>query len=204
MNKMKKDSVGRALNRHAAWLKGDHPTAVNFCSKGLWRTNFSGEDLSYAVFTGSNLKRADFSFTNLSFADFRKTNLTKANFTGADLEGTLFCGAYLKDAIFKDTVFDRTDFRKADLTNTKIRKEDIPNCDLTKAVLVGTELNQIDPRMTFYLKEENREVTLMVCKEQMDYALLTITRKGMLRREKNLPPHLGFSLDDEGRIILLN
>lgn len=204
MKKMKKDLVEKALNKHMSWLRGDHPTAVSFCFKGLWRTNFSGKDLSYAVFTGSNLKRADFSYTNLAFADLRKTNLTKADFTGANLEGTLFCEACLKEARFKDTAFDRTDFRKADLTNTNIKKEDIPHCDLTKAVLVGTELNQPDPRMIFYLMEEKGEVTLMVCKEERHYALLTITRKGTLRRERGVPKHLGFALDDKERIVLLN
>ena len=44
----------------------------------------------------------------------------------------------------------------------------------------------------------------MLCKEEVKYALLTITRKGRLRREKGLPKHLGFALDSEGRIVLLN
>ena len=204
MNKVKKDFVDRAIKRHGAWLRGDSPTAVSFCSKGLWRTKFKGEDLSYAVFAGSNLKRADFTDANLSFADFRKTKLTKANFKGANLEGVLFCGSCLKEANFENANFCRTDFRKADLTDTNIRKGDVPNCDLTGAILVGTDLYQKDLRMFFSLRNENGEVILMVCKEEKQYALLTITRKGTLRREKGLPEHLGFVLDSEGRIVLLN
>ena len=52
--------------------------------------------------------------------------------------------------------------------------------------------------------EKDGEVTLMVCKKELQYALLTITRKGTLRREKGLPKHLKFNLDSEGRIVLLN
>ncbi len=204
MNKVKKDFVTKAIEKHRAWLRGDSPTTVSFCSKGLWRTNFRGEDLSYAVFAGSNLNAADFTDANLSFTDFRKTKLTKANFKGANLEGALFCGACLKEANFENAIFCRTDFRKADLTNTSIRKKDIPNCDLTGATLVGTKLHQKNSGMTFYLREKNGEVTLMVCKEEKQYTLLTITRKGTLRREKNLPEHLGFALDSEERIVLLN
>lgn len=204
MIKMKKDSVTKAIERHAKWLGGDSPVGITLCRKGLWRTDFRGKDLSYAVFTGSNLKRANFSHANLSFADFRKANLTKVNFEGANLEGALFCGACLKGANFENANFCRTDFRQADLTDTNIKKENVPNCDLTKAVLVGTDLDQKDSRMFFYLMESKGEVTLMVHKEKVHYALLTITRKGTLRREKGLPEHLGFALDSEGRIVLLN
>ena len=204
MNKMKKDSVEKAVERHAKWLEGDCPMGITFCRKGLWRTNFRGKDLSYAVFNGSNLKRANFSDANLSFADFRKTNLNGANFEGANLEGTLFCGACLKNANFENANFCRTDFRKADLTDTNIKKENVSDCDLTKAVLVGTDLGQKDSGMSFYLKDKDGEVTLMVCNEDVHYALLTITKKGTLRREKNIPAHLGFALNSEGRIVLLN
>ena len=204
MNKMKKDSVEKAVERHAAWLGGNYPMGITFCYKGLWRTNFQGKDLSYAVFTGSNLKRANFTNANLSFVDFRKTNLARANFKGANLEGALFCGACLKDANFENANFCRTDFRKADLTNTNIKKEDVANCDLTGAILKGTSFNQKDSRMFFYLVEKEGEVTLVVCKAERYYALLTITRKGTLRREKDLPKHLGFDLDSKGRIVLLN
>ncbi len=204
MNKMKKDSIEKAVERHAEWLEGDYSTGITLCLKGLWRTNFRGKDLSYAVFTGSNLKGANFSNANLSFADFRKTNLTGANFDGANLEGALFCGACLKRANFRNANFCRTDFRKANLTNTNIKKENVSDCDLTKAVLVGTDLDQKDPRMSFYLMENKGEVTLMVCKDEVHYALLTITKKGTLRREKGVPKHLGFALDSEGRIVLLN
>ncbi len=204
MNKMKKVSVEKAVERHAMWLEGDFPMGITFCRRGLWRTNFRGKDLSYAVFNGSNLKGANFSNANLSFADFRKTNLTKANFKGANLEATLFCGACLKDANFENANFCRTDFRKADLTNTNIKKENVSDCDLTKAVLVGTNLDQEDSRMSHYLMESKGEVTLMVCKEDVCYVLLTITKRGTLRREKGLPKHLGFALDDGGRIVLLN
>ncbi|KKL12292.1 hypothetical protein LCGC14_2537230, partial [marine sediment metagenome] len=141
---------------------------------------------------------------NLSFADFRKTNLTGANFEGANLEGALFCEACLKGANFRNVHFCRTDFRKADLTDTNIKKENVSDCDLTKAVLVGTDLGQKDSGMSFYLKEKDGEVTLMVRKEDRHHALLTITKKGTLRREKDIPPHLGFVLDNQGRIVLLN
>ncbi len=197
-------SSNLSVERHVGWLEGDCPTGIALCHKGLWRTNFRGKDLSCAVFTGSNLKGANFSDANLSFADFRKTNLTGANFDGANLEGTLFCGACLKEANFENANFCRTDFRKADLTNTNIKKENVSDCDLTKAVLVGTDLGQKDSRMSFYLMESKGEITLMVCEEDRHYVLLTITKKGTLRREKDIPAHLGFALDSEGRIVLLN
>ena len=204
MRKMKKDTIEKAVERHVAWLEGNYPTGVSFCCKGLWRANFRETDLSYAIFTGSNLKRANFSNANLSYTDFRKTNLTRVNFAGANLAGALFCGACLNAANFENAIFSRTDFRKADLTNTNIKKGDVSGCDLTGAILTGTEVNQKDTRLSFYLMEENGEVILMVCKEGRHYGLLTITKKGTLRRERGVPLHLGFGLDSEGRIKLLN
>lgn len=204
MNRINMDLLKRTVEHHQKWLTGDYPTPANFCHKGLWRADFSGLNLSYANFVGANLKRVNFSGADLSYANFKRANLKAVNFTGANLTGTIFVSASMPQAQLKETTMERTDFNRADLTGAHLTEGCEQNCDFTKANLTGTCLSPNDSHMVFYLDEKDGEIHLMVTKERNSYLLLTITKAGTLRRAKNVPLHLGFHLDTEKRIALLN
>lgn len=204
MNRMNMVLLKRTVEHHQKWLTGEYPTPANFCHKGLWRADFSGLDLSYANFRGANLKKVNFSGANLSYANFKCANLKAVNFTGANLTGTIFMSASMPQARLKETTMERTDFNRADLTGAHLTKGCEQNCDFTKANLTGTCLSPNGSHMVFYLDEKDGEIHLMVTKRECNYLLLTITKAGTLRRARGVPKHLGFSLDGEGRIALLN
>ena len=204
MKRMNKTLLEKTIEHHQKWLTGDHPVPANFCHKGLWRADFSGLSLTYANFAGANLKRVNFSGADLSYANFKSADLKAADFTGANLTGTVFLKANLERAKLEKVTMEHTDFREADLTKAHLTKGCEDNCDFTKANLTGTELQQEDNQMVYYLDEEDGKVHLKVAKNGTDYLLLTITRRGTLRRAKHLPEHLGIALDGEERIVLLN
>lgn len=148
-----------AANLRDASFRNARLVGCDFSRADLTGADFTGATLSGCQFVGAQLPSAqlrvvlnactgcDFAHANLSGADlsnvhagsidFSHANLSGANLSGARFVGTDFSGADLRGANLNGTEFNACDLGGVDLTHV----------DLSRAKLIGTNLDGGKPRI---------------------------------------------------------
>ena len=118
MKKYTELELGRILEKHSLWLRGD-PNGE--------RANLSGADLREADFGGANLSRSDLS----------ETRFNRANLSGANLRGCNLRGADLRLADLRGADLSMTDLSGAILCSANLSEADLYSANLNGANLSG-------------------------------------------------------------------
>src|SRR5579883_1063709 len=96
-------------------------------------------DLRNADLNGANLNGANLKHVNLSHADLFGALLIRANLAEADLSG-----ADLSHADLRFADLHNANLYHADLSHANLSHANLKTCDLTRAVLIATNLNRVD------------------------------------------------------------
>lgn len=106
--------------------------------------SFKGQNLSVLDLSGIALHGIDFQRANLERADLQGAYLQGANFSGADLSGAVLIGVDLSGADLIDADLIDADLSSTYLSGTNLSGAYLLGADLRRAVLLYTDLSNIE------------------------------------------------------------
>lgn len=112
------------------WTLPQQKSNIDFHGKNLENGSFAGENFENANFSAANLKGINLAGANLRGVDLSGADLTGANLEGADLTGANLSGAKLTGANLKRTKLREVSLSGADLTDAVFLEIDIDNLTL--------------------------------------------------------------------------